>query len=147
MAQAAAPLLGLAGSLVGAFGQSQASNYQADQSKRAAQVGRVQADQIDASYRDELNSTISNIKAIRASAGVDPNSPTGMAIDAKQQQTSDRDRRIEVGSKRMQAAQDDADAKFRRSSAKWALFGGAATGLAKFAGSGGFSSSTYATGS
>lgn len=144
--QAVGPVLGLAGSLVGAAGEARASNYAAQQSARAAQVGRIQADQIDSSYREELNSTIANIKAIRASAGVDLNSPTGRAIDAKQERTSDRDRMIEVGSKRMQATQDDADAKFRRSSAKWALLGGAATGLSKFAGSGGFSASTYAAG-
>jgi sugar/nucleoside kinase (ribokinase family) len=146
MAQAIAPVLGLAGSLVGAVGQSKASNYAAQQSARAAQVGRVQADQVDASYRDELNSTISNIRAIRASSGTGANSPTGMAIEAKQEDTSNRDRRIEVGNKNMQANQDDADAKFRRSSAKTALFGGVASGLAKFAGSGGFDSSTYALG-
>lgn len=132
---AAAPILGLAGSLVGAVGQKQSSDFAASQSKRAAQVGRVQADQIDANYRDELNSTISNIRAIRASAGVGANSPTGMAVEQKQADTSDRDRRIEVGSKVMQANQDDADAKFRKSSAKWALLGGAATGLSKFYGS------------
>ncbi|ASY64480.1 hypothetical protein SJ05684_c30560 [Sinorhizobium sojae CCBAU 05684] len=144
--QAIAPVLGLAGGLVSAYGQYQAGNQAAAQSQRAAQVGRVQADQIDASYRDELNSTISNIRAIRASAGVGANSPTQMAIEAKQQKTSDRDRKIEVGSKRMQARQDEDDARFRRSSARMALFGGVATGLSKFASSGGFSGSTYALG-
>lgn len=133
--QAAAPILGLAGSLVGTVGQYQGQQYAADQSKRAAQVGRIQADQIDANYRDELNSTLSNIRAIRASAGVGANSPTGMAVEAKQETTSDRDRQIEVGSKRMQANQDEADAKFRKSSAKWSLIGGAATGLSKYYGS------------
>lgn len=144
--QAIAPVIGLAGSLIGAFGEKAGQDYEAAKSKRAAEVGRVQADQIDASYREELNSTISNIRAIRASAGVGANSPTGMAIEAKQQKTSDRDRRIDVGSKRMQATQDDADAKFRKSAAKTALFGGIATGLAKFGSSGGFSPSTYSLG-
>lgn len=144
--QAAAPILGLAGSLIGAFGQKQGADYEAAKSKRAAEIGRVQADQIDSSYRQELNSTISNIRAIRASAGVGADSPTGMAIEAKQQQTSDRDRKIDVGSKRMQATQDEADAKFRKSSAKWALAGGIASGIAKFGSSGGFSSSTYSLG-
>lgn len=143
---AAAPILGLAGGLVSAVGQYQGGNYAAAQSERAAQAGRVQADQIDASYRDELNSTISNIRAIRASAGVGANSPTQRAIEAKQEQTSNRDRKIEVGSKRMQAHQDEADARFRRSSARTALFGGVATGLSKFASSGGFSGSTYGIG-
>lgn len=130
-----APVLGLAGSLIGAVGQYQGQQYAASQSKRAAEVGKVQADQIDASYREELNSTISNIRAIRASAGVGANSPTGMAIEAKQAETSNRDRRIEVGSKRMQANQDESDAAFRKSSAGWALAGGAISGLSKFYGS------------
>lgn len=132
---AVAPILGLAGSLVGAVGQSRGMQHEAQQSQRAAQVGRINADQIDANYRDELNSTISNIRAIRASAGVGANSPTQRAFEAKQEQTSNRDRKIEVGSKRMQATQDDNDARFKRSSAKMALVGGAATGLARYFGS------------
>lgn len=130
-----APIIGLAGSLVGAVGQYQAQNHAAAQSKRAAKVGRIQADQIDASYRDELNSTISNIRAIRATAGVGANSPTQMAYEDEQEKVSNRDRKIEVGSKQMQANQDEEDARFRKSSANWALLGGATTGLAKFFGS------------
>lgn len=144
--QAAAPILALAGSLVGAVGEYRAGQYGAQQSERAAQQGRVQADQIDANYRDELNSTISNIRAIRAASGVGARSPTGMAIEDKQQRVSDRDRRIDVGSRRMQATQDENDARFRRSSAGWALVGGIASGLSKFGSSGGFSGSTYAVG-
>lgn len=129
-----APILtGLSG-IVGAVGQYQAGNYAAAQSKRAAQVGRIQADQIDASYRDELNSTLANIKSIRASAGVDPNSPTGQAVNADQIRTSNRDRIIDVGSKRMQANQDESDAKFRKSAAKVSLLGGTMKALPSFFG-------------
>ncbi|MBB4066752.1 hypothetical protein [Gellertiella hungarica] len=127
-------VLGLAGSVVGAVGEYQAGQYAADQSKRAAEIGRVQADQIDANYRDELNSTISNIRSIRAAAGVAGNTPTAMAFEDKQRQVSDRERQIDVGSRRMQANQDDADARFRRSASKFALFGGVASGLSKFYG-------------
>lgn len=133
MAAAAPIFMGLSG-IVGAVGQYQAGNYAAGQSKRAAQVGRIQADQIDASYRDELNSTLANIKSIRASAGVDPNSPTGQAVNADQVRTSNRDRIIDVGSKRMQANQDEADSKFRKSAAKVALLGGTAKSLPSFFG-------------
>lgn len=133
MAAAAGIISGISG-IMGAFGQYQSGQYAAAQSKRAAEVGRVQADQIDASYRDELNSTISNIKAIRSSAGVSVNSPTGLAIDAAQEKTSDRDRRIDVGSKRMQANQDDNDARFRKSSATFSLLGGTAKSLPSFFG-------------
>jgi len=133
MAAAAPIFMGLSG-IVGAVGQYQAGNYAAAQSKRAAQVGRIQADQIDASYREELNSTLANIKSIRASAGVDPDSPTGQAVNADQVRTSNRDRIIDVGSKRMQANQDEADAKFRKSAAKVSLLGGTAKSLPSFFG-------------
>jgi len=134
MAQAAAPIFtGLSG-IIGAVGQYQAGNYAAAQSKRAAEVGRVQADQIDASYRDELNSTLANIKAIRSSAGVGSDSPTGQAVEADQMKKSNRDRIIDVGSKRMQATQDENDAKFRRSAARMSLIGGVAKSIPSFFG-------------
>lgn len=121
----------LAGGLASAVGQSQGQKYAADQSKRAAEIGRIQADQIDASYRDELSGTLANIKALRGAAGVGADSPTGQAIEASQVKKSDRDRIIDVGSKRMQATQDENDAKFRRSAAKVTLFAGAASALGK----------------
>lgn len=120
--------------VVGAVGASNAQKWEAEKAKRAAEVGRVRADQIDAGYRDELNSTIANIRSIRASSGASINSPTGMAIEADQQQTSDRDRKIDVGNQRMQANQDEQDAKFRRSAARTALFGGVAKSLPSFFG-------------
>ncbi|MNE33491.1 hypothetical protein D3C87_1476790 [compost metagenome] len=97
-------------------------------------LGRIQADQIDANYRDELNSTLANIKAIRASAGVVSDSPTGQAVEAGQVRTSNRDRIIDVGSKRMQATQDESDAKFRRSAAKTTLLAGGLKSLSSFFG-------------
>lgn len=133
MQAAGAIFTGLSG-LVGAYGQYQASQHAAQQSERAAQVGRIQADQIDASYREELNSTISNIRAIRASTGVGANSPTGRAIEADQERISTRDRRIDVGSRRMQANQDENDARFRRSAATVSLIGGVSKSLPSFFG-------------
>lgn len=130
---AAAALTGISG-LVSAYGNFAAGKNAAAQSKRAAQIGRIQADQIDANYRDELNSTISNIRAMRAGAGVGSMSPTGMAIEAGQEKISDRDRRIEVGSKRMQANQDDDDARFRKNAATVSLVGGVAKSLPSFFG-------------
>lgn len=121
----AAGLTALSG-IAGAVGQYQSGQYAAAQSKRAAEVGRVQADQIDASYRGELNSTIANIRSIRAGTGTASDSPTGMAIEAGTERDSNRDRKIDVGSKRMQATQDENDARFRRASATTSLFGGIA---------------------
>ncbi|MBB3313634.1 valyl-tRNA synthetase [Rhizobium sp. BK196] len=127
--------LSLASGFISGKGDQAAQNYKAQQSERAAQIGKIQADQVDASYRSELNSTIANIRAIRSSAGVDPNSPTGMAIDAEQERRSDRDRIIEVGNKRMQSTQDEEDARFYRHSAKSALLGPVVRSLPAFFGS------------
>lgn len=123
--------LTLASGLVSGIGSYQSGMYAAEQSERAAKVGEIQADQVNAAYRDDLNSTIANIKAIRATAGVGANSPTEMAYIAEQRDTSEGDRKIEVGNKLMQADQDRADAAFRRSSAGWALFGDVMGGLTK----------------
>lgn len=120
--------------IIGAQGAAAGQKWEAQKAQRAAEVGRVRANQIDATYRDELNSTIANIRAIRASSGASVGSPTGMAIEADQQRISDRDRKIEVGNQRMQANQDEADAKFRKSAAKNALFGGIAKSLPSFFG-------------
>lgn len=120
--------------IVGAVGASNAQKWEGEKAKRAAEVGRVRADQIDATYRDELNSTIANIRAIRSSSGASVNSPTGRAIESDQQRISDRDRKIDVGNQRMQASQDEADARFRKSAASAALFGGVAKSLPYFFG-------------
>lgn len=122
----------LAGGVGGFMGQSQS----AQQAKTQAQVGRIQADQIDASYRDELTSTINNIRAIRATTGAALDSPTGQAIEAKNTETSDRNRSRDVASRRIQANQSDQDAKFFKNSAAVSLFGGVAKSLPSFVGVG-----------
>ncbi len=57
-----------------------------------------------------------------------------MALEADQQRISDRDRKIDVGNQRMQANQDEQDAKFRKSAAKMTLIGGVAKALPSFFG-------------
>lgn len=128
------PALQLGGGLITAFGQAQGQNYASAQAKRAAMVSRIQADQTDASYRAELNDTISNIRALRAGSGTGAGSPTEMAYIAGQTEKSDRDRMIDVGNKNMQAAQDEQDAAFRKRAATVALFGGSASAIGKNAG-------------
>nr|DAH75486.1 MAG TPA: hypothetical protein [Caudoviricetes sp.] len=112
------------------MGQSQS----AQQAKTAATVGRIQADQIDSSYRDELTSTINNIRAIRATTGVAADSPTTQAIEAYNTKTSDRNRSRDVASRQIQANQSEQDAKFFKTSAGVSLFGGAAKSLPYFYG-------------
>lgn len=121
----------LAGGLASAAGSYQSQQYAAQQSKVAAQVARTQADQVDASYRQELNATIATIRTMRAGAGVAANSPTGLALEAGTEKQSNRDRKIDVGSKRMQATQAENDSRFRKSAAYVSLFGGTAAAVGK----------------
>ncbi|WP_407976098.1 hypothetical protein ACJKIH_02970 [Brucella pseudogrignonensis] len=114
----------------GAIGYGQ----QAQQAKNAATTGRIQANQIDAGYRDELNSTINNIRAIRAGTGVAADSPTGQAIEAENRRVSDQNRTRDVASRRIQADQSERDAKTFRNSAITSLLGGTAKSLPHFFG-------------
>lgn len=129
-----APLMSGLSGIVGAYGASQGQKHQAAQAKQQAEVGRMQADQIDTAYRDELSSTISNIQNIRASTGAAAFSPTGMALEEGQKKISDRNRTRDVASRNMQATQLDKDAKFLKSSATASLFGGVAKSIPSFFG-------------
>ncbi|MGO1160446.1 hypothetical protein ACTOV4_00640 [Brucella sp. C7-11G] len=131
---ALAPIMSGLSGIVGAVGMYQGQRHQAAQAKQQAEVGRLQADQIDTAYRDELTSTINNIRNIRASTGASSLSPTGLALEEDQKKISDRNRTRDVASKNMQATQLDQDAKYLRSSANAALFGGVAKSLPSFFG-------------
>jgi len=117
-----------------AYGESQAQGYAAAVADRDAMVAKTQAAQTDTQLREELNRTLSNIGAGRASAGVGLNSPTTGAVLDEQRRVADRERQIRVGSLDMQAAAKRDEAQFRRASANMALYGGgldAVTGMAK----------------
>lgn len=129
-----APVMTGISGIVGAVGAYQGQKHQAAQAKQQAEVGRMQADQIDTAYRDELSSTLSNIQNIRASTGAAAYSPTGMALEEGQKKISDRNRTRDVASKNMQATQLDKDAKFLKSSATASLFGGVAKSIPAFFG-------------
>lgn len=109
----------------GAGAQAQAnlkaaeSEFQAQRAERAAMFGRIQADQTDVSLREELNTTLANIDAIRGASGIDPSSPTGAAIRDREEEVSDRQRRSKVASLLMQAEEDDRSAVFGRSTAMY----------------------------
>lgn len=120
--------------LVGAVGAFAGQRHQADQAETQAKVGRIQADQIDAAYRDELRSTINNIQAIRASSGAGADSPTALAIQQNERTISDRNRIRDVANRRIQANQDEADADYLRSSAAISLFGGTVKAIPSFFG-------------
>lgn len=121
--------------LISGIGGAVGYNQQAQQAKNAAATGRIQANQIDQSYREELNSTINNIRAIRAGTGVAADSPTTIAIENENDRISERNRTRDVASRRIQADQSERDARTFRNSAFTSLLGGTAKSLPYFFGS------------
>ncbi len=112
--------LSLGGALAKGKGTSDSLSFQSEQATRNARAGRVAADQTDAYLRDELESTVSHIKAIRATAGM-VDSPTSEAVIQKESDVSDSQRRIKVGNMRAQADDDDRSATFLRRASRSAL--------------------------
>jgi len=119
--------------IMGGMASAQGDAYQAAQSKEDAQIAKIQGLQTSTAYADNLNTTISNIKAIRAATGADPNSPSTAAYIQTQTDNSDRDRDIAVTGKEMEADQYSSDAMFYNSAASSALLGGAVKSLPYFA--------------
>lgn len=124
-------LLTLGSGLLGAFGQFQAQSYQAHKAEQDAKIGQIRAKQIDTQYRDELSSTIANIRNIRASTGAGADSPTTLALEDANRKVSDRNRTRDVANQRIQSNQDAEDAKFYRRSAGLSLGVGIGGAFAK----------------
>jgi hypothetical protein len=112
---------GAAGSLAKGFGTQAADEFQADRATRAAELGRTQAALTDVTYRENLNTTLGNIDAIRAAAHIDPTSPTTAALRDYNTMISDRQRMAAVGSLRQQAAEDEAGAAYLRKAGWYAV--------------------------
>lgn len=128
-------------------GEQAADDFKAARAEEAAKFGRVQADLTDTTMREQLNTTLSNIDAIRAGGGVDPSSPTTAAIEDRNTELSDRQRTTQLVSLRSQANSDEAGAAYLRKAGDFALTqsytqaaAGVAGGIAKgFGGGGSFS--------
>ena len=117
-------LMAAGGAALNAVGEYSAGTYKAHQAEENAKIGRIKATQIDTSYREELSSTIANIRSIRASTGAGAYSPTTIAIEQSQRKISDRNRTRDVANQRIQANQDSADAKFLKKSSLFGLGSG-----------------------
>lgn len=128
---AAAPIAGLtsiaslglsvAGDITKGSGTQAADDFQADRAARAAKFGETQAALTDTTYRENLNTTLGNIEAVRAAAGIDPTSPTTAAIMDKNAGLSDRQRMAAVGSIKAQNAEDLASADYLRKAGDFAV--------------------------
>lgn len=95
------------------------SEFQAQRAERAAEFGRIAADQTDVGMREELATVLANIDAVRAVSNVAPGSPTGVALKDRETEMSDRQRRSAVTSIRLQAAEDERMAQYGRSVAAY----------------------------
>lgn len=125
-------------------GEKAAADYKASRAEEAAKFGRLQAELTDTTLTEQLNTTLSNIDAIRAGGNLGPGSPTGTALTEMNEKRSDRQRIAALVTARSQAASDEAGAAYLRKAGDFALSqsylqagAGVAGGLAKGLGPGG----------
>ncbi|HZH50259.1 MAG TPA: hypothetical protein VEZ16_00105 [Microvirga sp.] len=78
--------------------------------KMAAETGRVRAIQTDATYRDELATTLANINAITAGQNRGVDSATSRALISKAEQINSRARQTAVSNEMLRAITADSDA-------------------------------------
>jgi hypothetical protein len=105
-------------------GTAAADKFKAEELDRAAQYGDLKATQTNAQMTRNLSITLGNIDAVRAAARSDPTSPTGAAVRDYAEYTGTEQKTTKVSSIMDQAAQDEADAAYMRSSASRALLSG-----------------------
>ncbi|SDQ99919.1 hypothetical protein SAMN05519103_00357 [Rhizobiales bacterium GAS113] len=129
---AVSPLLGAVGKIMA--GNMQASNerhkaaetwfgdnYKANQLDIDATYGQAKAAETDTFMRSALTATLQNITAVRASANVEGDSPTGFAIENRIENQADTARQQRVENINAQVQQDRASALLERSAGLQAL--------------------------
>jgi hypothetical protein len=118
-------VLQVASGLAEGAAESRAMSFKAAEARTAARQGKIAAAQTDTAVREELANVISNIRSIRASSGISPDSPTTRAIIEKEGGIAERERRIRVGNILAQVSSDTRSARFFSQSADSAwLYGG-----------------------
>lgn len=125
--------LSAASTIMKGEGTDAADNMQADQLTQAAAFGETQATLTSATSRQNLNTTLGNIEAVRAAAGTDPSSPTSVALMDQSRDRSDLQRMATVGSIKQQDETDLASADYLKEAGNFALnqsYIGAAAGVA-----------------
>lgn len=102
-------------------GEKAGYDMRAAKLEQAAAFGKVQAEQTAAQFSEQLNTTLGNIDAVRAAAGIDPTSPTTAAIEGKQTYVSNRQKNTTVDNILNQAKTNEADARYMREAGDFAL--------------------------
>lgn len=113
----------VAGTLFEGFGKKDAAKAQAEAAYRRASYGQIKADQTDVAMRQDLESTMGNIFAVRAAAGGSPDSPTMGAITQGVQAAGDRDRNRAVGNIEAQVREDKIAQRLYQKMGQRALIG------------------------
>jgi hypothetical protein len=112
------------GDITSAQGKAAGARYRATTLLEAAQRARVSAAQTGASESEQLTQTLGNIDAHRAAAHGDPTSPMAAAYRDSQEDLGLTKKTIDVDNIQQQARQDESDAAYLQSTAKYALLGG-----------------------
>jgi hypothetical protein len=134
VASAVSPVMAIASGVMQGEGAQAADQYQAQKAEVAAQYAKTAATQTDAQMRENLNTQLGNIDAVRAASNVDPTSPTSQAVRDRTAFIGDRSRSIQVGNIMAQASQDEADSQYLNSAGSYALNMGIASGITNAAG-------------
>lgn len=113
--------LGAGGSIAKGFGVSSADDAAAARAERAAEMGRLQAENTDTAMREQLNTTLGNIQVIRAAAKIDPSSPTSAVLMDRQRMLSDRQRSSALLNIQSQVSEDEASANYLQQAGDFAL--------------------------
>lgn len=151
IAAALPAVMSIGSAIAGGIGAKAAGDAQADAKFRAAQVARARAQQVDLASRQELEQTLSNIIAIRASSNADVYSPTTAAVLERQQEIGGRNRQARVSSESIRADNLEREGYAAGNAGNWGLAGGlikAVPGFGSLFGSFNFGSSgaSYASG-
>lgn len=102
-------------------GTQAADQFQAQRAEQAAEFGKAQASLTDTTMRENMNSTLGNIMAIRAAANIDPSSPTTAAVLDRNEAIADRQRTASVLSINAQNADDLATAAYLKQAGDFAV--------------------------
>lgn len=112
------------GSLEKGKGAAAADQFQAQQEERAAQYGKLQAEQVGSVLTQKLAITLGNIDSVRAAAHTDPTSPTGVAMRDASEKIGLEQKSIQVDNIMEQTRQQEADAAYLRKASSQALLMG-----------------------
>jgi hypothetical protein len=103
-------LMSFAQAGVGVFGALSGGAAEERKLEAEARMARMNADEADTVYRQDMMRQLSNIKAIRASSGMGIDTPSFGAVVEGERETASANRQRQVRGYNLKASQLDADA-------------------------------------